>query len=304
MPTYAPAAPSFEGTQFTADYLMNSPILVNTLLRDISSMRMIGGIILNGRVDMTGSGAAIIEGQNPIMVDDEPETVAELSEVKLIDDVEGTPTVVQAASRAFGTRVSDEAISRNRLDIVTRKLTRMANRAIVDFDSAVMSAVGSAITAESTASAAWDAAGADQFLDLLLAGAEIDELDEGFTPNVVVARPTKWARLVAAIAHAFPNVATPEMISTGNVVQIAGLSILKTNRLPSDTQVAVVDNTVFGSIGYERVAGDYVGDPGDVLGVESYQFRPQGLGGWQIQVRKNGVPMIQEPGAAIKVVGV
>lgn len=304
MPTYAPPAPSFEGNQFTVDYLMNHPVLVNTLLRTITQKRMIGGIILAGRVDMTGSGVAIVEGQNPIMVDDEPEAVAELSEVKLIDDKEGTPSLVQAASRAFGTRVSDEAISRNRLDTVQRKLTRMANRAIVDFDAAVMSAVGSAVTQTSNATAAWNTDGADQFLDLLLASAVVDELDEGFAPNVVVAKPTKWARLVAAIAHAFPNVATPDLIANGNVVQVAGLSILKTNRLPADTDVLVVDNTVFGSIGFERVPGDYIGDPGDVLGVESYQFRPEGIQGWQINVRKNGVPMIQEPGAAIKVVGV
>lgn len=304
MPTYAPAAPSFEGTQFTVDYLMNQPALVNTLLRDITQKRMIGGIILAGRVDMTGSGAAIVEGENTIMVDDEPEAVAELSEVKLIDDNEGTPSLVKAASRAFGTRVSDEAISRNRIDAVQRKLLRMANRAILDFDSAVMSAVGSAVTQTSTAQAAWNTSGADQFLDLMLAQAAVDELDEGFAPNVVVAKPSKWARLVAAIAHAFPNVATPDMIANGNVVQVAGLSILKTNRLPSDTDVLVLDNTTFGSIGFERVPGDYIGDPGDVLGVESYQFRPQGVQGWQIQVRKNGVPIIQESGAAIKVVGV
>ena len=304
MATYSPSAPTIEGTEYTCDYLMNNPVLVNRVVRSITELRMIGGIILKGRVDMTGSGVAIVEDEQPIMVDDSPEPVGELSEVKLIDDNEGTASVVKAASNAFGTRISDEAISRNRFDVVTKKLTKMANRAIVDFDGMVMSAVGSAVTKTSQAAQPWNVAGADQFLDLLLASAVIDELDQGYAPNVVIARPTKWARLVSSLAHAFPQIATPELITKGNIVEVAGLTLLKTNRLPSETEVMALDNNVFGAVGFERVPGDYIGDPGDVLGVETYQFRPQGIQGWQVQMRKNGVPMIQEPSAAIKVVGV
>lgn len=305
MATYAPPAPSLDGSKFTVDYLMNNPVLVNRIVRDIALQRLIGGHILTGRVDMTGSGAAIVETDDPIMVDEDPEIVDELAEYELIDDNEGTPSLVKSVNRGFASRVSDQAVSRNRLDVVQRKIRRMANKAVFHFDSIVLSAVGSAVTQTQAAAAQWNASGADQFLDLLLSGAQIDEQNEGYTADTVVAKPTQWARLVGSIAKTFAGaVGTPDILGKGNVVEIAGLKILKTTHLPSSTDVLVLDSSALGSIGFESIGGGYVGDVSDPLGIESKQFRLEKNDGWQVQVRKSGVPMVQEPRAAVKVTGV
>ncbi|WP_221585562.1 hypothetical protein [Microbacterium sp. G2-8] len=305
MPTYAPSAPSLADSKLTVDYLMKNPVIVQRLVRSIAEQRLIGGHILTGRVDMTGSGAAVYEVDDPIMVDDDPEAVDELSEYKLIDDADGDPQLAEAINRGFASRVSDQNVSRNRLDVVARKLRRMANRAVFHFDSLVMSAVGSTVTQEQAAAAAWNTTGADQFLDLLLSGAAIDEQNEGYVANTVVARPEKWARLVGSIAKTFAGaVGTPDIIGKGNVLEVAGLTLLKSTNLPASTEVMVLDSTALGSIGFERLGGGYLGDVSDPLGIETKQFRLEDRDGWQVQVRKSGVPMVQEPRAAVKVTGV
>ncbi|WOF23835.1 hypothetical protein N8K70_03905 [Microbacterium betulae] len=305
MPTYAPPAPSLDGSKITVEYLLNQPTIVQRLVRDIAAQRLIGGHLLTGRIDMTGSGAAVYEVDNPIMVDEEPEVRDELAEYKLIDDSEAEPSIAQALSRGFASRISDQNISRNRLDVFGRKLRRMSNRAVFQFDSVIMSAIGSAVTQTQAAAGAWNTTGADQFLDLLLAGAVIDELNEGYEANTVVARPAKWARLVGSLAKTFAGaIGTPDIIANGNVLQVAGLTLLKSTHLPANTEVLVLDSTALGSIGFEAVGGGYLGDPSDPLGIETKQFRLEDRDGWQIQVRKNGVPIVQEPRAAVKVTGV
>lgn len=297
--------PTLDGRDLTVDYLMNHPVIVHRLLRTIVQQRLIGGHILTGRVDMTGTGAAVYEVGEPIMVDDDPAEIAELAEFPLVDDEGATPALAKSAKRGFGALVGVETVSRNRLDVVNRKLLKMANRAVFHFDSLVLSAVGSAVTQTQAAAAAWNTTGADQFLDLLLSGAKIDALNEGYVANTVVAKPDKWARLVASLAKTFAGAQQiPNIVATGNVFEVAGLTLLKTTNMPASTEVLVLDNTQLGSIGWEDLGGGYLGDPSDPLGFESKQWFRDGNDGWQIQVRKTGVPMVQEPRAAVKVTGV
>lgn len=303
MPTYS-GAPSLSGRNLTLDYLLNQPAIVQRLMQDIAAERLIGGHLLTGRVDLTGSGAAVYEVDAPLMIDEDPSVVGELSEYPLVDDADPSPSLVVSAKRGFASLVSDEAVSRNRIDVFNRKTRRMVNRAVFHFDSIVLSAVASAVSQTQAAGAAWNAAGADQFLDLLLAGATIDENNEGYVANTVVAKPSQWARLVGSLAKTFTSAIDSSVIATGNIVQVAGLTLLKTTNLPAATEVIVLDNTQLGSIGFENLGGGYQGDASDPLGVETKVKHDDDRDGWKVQVRKTGVPMIQAPGAAVKVTGV
>ncbi len=296
---------TLNGRDLTVDYLMNHPTIVYRILRTIVQQRLIGGHILTGRVNMTGSGAAVYEVGEPYMVEDDPSEIAELGEFPLVDAAEAIAALAKSSKRGFGTRVGVETVSRNRMDVLSRKLMKMANRSIFYFDGLVMSAVGSAVTQTQAASAAWNTSGADQFLDLLLSGAKIDELNEGYVANTVVAKPEKWARLVGSIAKTFAGaIGTPDILASGNVLQVAGLTLLKTTNLPASTDVLVLDSTQLGSIGWEDLGGGYLGDPSDPLGFEYKQWFNHDIDGHQLQVRKTGTPMVQEPRAAVKVTGV
>lgn len=304
---YAPPAPTTTDTTMTVSRFINSPVLVYRTLRGLIEKRLVGGLILSGRVDLTGSGSAIFEVGESIFANEDSEIVDDLMDYPLTDDTPSDLGVAVTEKWGLGTEISDKVIARNRMDIVRRKLIKIANRIAFNFDGLVLSAVGSAVTQTQAAGAAWSAAGANPFLDAMLSQAKIDELDEGYDPDVILARPTPYARLVAAAKTMdyLPREGN-NVVLTGRVVQIAGLTIIKTNRLPVGVDVMVLDSTQLGSIAYERLGGGYQGDVADPVGVESKVLPLDGgqRDGARINARKVAVPMIQEPAAAIKVTGV
>lgn len=304
MPIYTPPAPTVNGQEITVSQLVNNPILVHRTLRSLANLRMIGGNLLSGRVDMTGSGSALFEIGESIYSDDEPELVDELMEYPNTDTPEAEYAVVTAGKYGLATNVSDALIARNRMDVVMRKLTKIANRIAVGFDTRVLSSVGSAVTQSQAAAAAWSAVGADPFLDAMLAGALIDENDEGYVANTIVAKPTHWARLVAnaKVVGALPRESNP-VVMTGNLVNIAGYNVWKTTRMPSGVDVMVLDTTQLGSIAFERQGGGYQGDAADPQGVESKIFRLEENDGVRIQARKVAEPVVTEPDAAAEITG-
>lgn len=302
MSTY-PSAPTLSGQNVTVDWLMKQPTVVDRMLRSIAEQRLVGDKILRGRVDVTGSGVAVFGVSESIMATRSPEIVKPLSEYPLTDDDPGTPSRAETAKNGLGTEVPDELVSRNRLDVLQRKLIKLANRIVFNFDASVLSAVGSAVTQTQAAAAAWNAAGADPLLDALLSGATVDGLNEGYEIDTILAKPVPWARLVAAtkIIDRAPREGSNNIVLTGRLVQFAGLNIIKSTNLPAGVDVMVLDSTQLGSIAYENIGGDFMGAPGDL---QTHVGRIPGRDGYLIRGRKIAVPMIQEPGAAVKVTGV
>lgn len=305
MTIYTPPAPTVDGQLITVNHLINSPVLVQRTLRGLVNLRLVGSRLLTGRVDMTGSGSAIFEIGESIYANDEAETIDDLMEYPLTDDGNADLAVVTAGKYGLATDIPDALIARNRMDVVMRKLTKIANRIVVGFDGRVISAVGSAVTQTQAAAAAWNTANADPFLDAMLAGALVDELEEGFVVDTLLAKPTAYARLVAQakIMNVLPREGDNVVLS-GRMTQIAGYNIIKTNRLPAGVSVMAADTTALGSIAFERQGGGYQGDAGDPNGVESKVLRLEQNDGVRIQVRKVAEPVVVEPGAAVKLTGV
>ena len=306
MTTYSPPAPTVNGTKVTVDMLVNTPKLIQRTLRSLVLKRLIGDQLLTGRIDVTGSGAAIFETGENIFARDLAEVVDELAEYPLTDTEDATYSVFAVDKYGLATDIPDTLVARNRMDVVSRKLVKMANTIVSGFDGRVLSAVGSAVTETHPVTAAWNTANADQLLDVLLASAEVDNHDEGFNVDTIVLKPVPWARLVAStkvLEHAAPAGGTNPIV-TGSIFGYAGLSFLKSNRLPAGVDVMLADRQQLGSIMWENQGGGYNGDPSEVRGVESKVIRLDKRDGWRIQARKAQEPVVQEPKAAIKLTGV
>jgi hypothetical protein len=298
--------PTVSGTKITVSYLVNNPEFVQRVLRSLVLRRLVGAKLLTGRVDVTGSGAAVFETGENIFANDVAEVIDELAEYPLTDDTDGTLSVFMVDKYGLATDIPDTMISRNRLDIVARKLVKIANRIVFGFDQRCLSVIGSGITQTQAVAAAWNTANADQLLDVLLAGAVVDGLDEGFEVNTLVLKPVPWARLVAAtkiLDHA-PRESGSNPVLTGTMVSFAGLEIYKTNAMPAGVEVMAVDRNQLGSIMWEDQGGGYMGSAGDTEGVESKVFRLDKKDGVRLQVRKVQEPVLVEPGAGIKLTGV
>lgn len=306
MTTYSPPAPTVDGNDITVSYLVNNPELIQRTLRSLVLKRLIGGKLLKGRVDVTGSGSAIFETGESIFADDVAEIVDELAEYPLTDDSNAALSVYTVDKYGLATDIPDAMIKRNRMDIVSRKLVKIANRIVYGFDARVLSAIGSGVTQTQAVSAAWNNAAADQLLDVLLAGAVVDALDEGFAVDSIALKPVPWARLVAAtkVLDHRPREGGDNPLVTGTLLNFAGLDFLKTNAMPAGVEVLLADTQQLGAIMWEDQGGGYNGSAGDVDGVESKVIRLDKQDGVRIQVRKVQEPVVVEPGAGVKLTGV
>ena len=304
MPTTYPAAPpTVNGQTIALDRLMNSPVLIYRLLRTLVQQRLVGDRLLSGRVDLTGSGSVVYEIAESIFTDLPAERVAALMEYPMTTDTPGTPAVASTDKWGLASEVSDEMVARARYDMVIRKLTKLANQIVFQFDALCLSAIGSAVTQTQPATAAWSAAGADPLADILLAAAQVDAKNQGYVVDTVIVKPVGFARLVSAskVIDRAPREGDGSILATGNLIQIAGLSIWKSTNLPTGVDALVADSTALGSVAYENIGGGYQGQAGEV---ESKVIRKETADGWRIQARKIAVPMVQEPAAAVKLTGV
>lgn len=306
MTIFSPPSPTVDGTTITVSYLVNNPELIQRTLRSLVLKRLIGGKMLKGRVDVTGSGSAIFETGESIFANDVAEIVDELAEYPLTDDSNVALSVFTVDKYGLATDIPDALIKRNRMDIVSRKLVKIANRIVYGFDARVLSAIGSAVTQTQAVSAAWNNAAADQLLDVLLAGAVVDALDEGFAVDTIALKPIPWARLVAAtkVLENRPREGSDNPMVTGTLLSFAGLDFLKTNAMPAGVEVMLADTQQLGSIMWEDQGGGYNGSAGDVDGVESKVIRLDKRDGVRVQVRKVQEPVVSEPGAGVKLTGV
>jgi hypothetical protein len=304
MGTTYPAAPgTISGQNITVDRLVNDPVRIYRALNTLVQQRLIGDKLLTGRVDLTGAGSAAYEVAESIFPDYSAERVAALMEYPNTTDTSGTAAMANTEKWALASEISDEVVARNRMDQVRRKLIKLSNRLAFGFDALCLSAIGSAVTQTQAAGAAWSNASANAFLDILLGVAQSDSLNAGYVVDTLVLKPIPFARLLgsAPVLASLPR-ENGSPVVTGNLVQFAGLRFLKSTNLPPSVDAMVLDSTQLGSLGFEDLGGGYTGSARD--GVQSKVFRKEANDGFRIQGRLVQVPMIQEPGAAVKITGV
>jgi hypothetical protein len=299
---YAPQPATISGDQITVNRLINAPTLIQRALRTLVQQRLVGDKVLTGKVDLTGTGAANYEISEAIMSTNLAERVAALMEYPLSTDGTAGSAIASTEKWALAFEISDELIARNRMDTVNRRMIKLANRLAFGFDALILSAVASAVSQTSAAAAAWSAAGADPFADITLAASVSDSLNQGYNIDTVLATPTRFARLISAakVIERLPREGDNTTMVTGRLAVVAGLTILKTTNMPPAVDVMVLDSTQLGSLGWEDLGGGY---QGTADGVQSKRFRLESNDGWRVQGRRVGVPMVQEPGAAVKISG-
>jgi hypothetical protein len=299
---YAPQPATLSGDLLTVNRLINAPTLIQRALRTLVQQRLVGDKALTGKVDLTGTGAVNYEISEAIMATNLAERVAPLMEYPLSIDGTAGSAIASTEKWALGFEIADELIARNRVDIVNRRMIKLANRLAFGFDALILSAIASAVTQTSPAGTAWSTSTADPFADITLAASVSDSLNQGYDIDTVLATPTRFARLIAAakVIERLPREGNNTTLITGRLAVVAGLTILKTTNMPSGVDVMVLDSTQLGSIGWEDLGGGYQGSADDV---QSKRYRLEGNDGWRVQGRRVGVPMVQEPGAAVKITG-
>lgn len=308
MPTYDFPAPTISGNRITVDWLQNDPRRIYRLLRTLVQQRLVSPKLLTGRVDLTGVGSGVYEIAESIFSTQQGETVAPLAQYPLTDAGSPTLATVKDLKTGLATIISDEDIAHNRIDDVMRRLIKIANRLVFQQDAVALALIASAVTETVPSLAAWDTSSGDPFLDVLLAGAEIDEENQGYSADAVATTPTLYAYAISRAVNQgiLPREAANNPVTSDiNAVRIGDLTWVKTTNMPSGVEAIVLDSRMLGSLAYERLGGGYQGDPADMAsGVESKRYRKEDVDGVVVQARIVRAPMVQEPNAARVLTGV
>ena len=311
MPTndYDFGAPSISGQRITVDWLAADPRRIYRLLRTMVQQRLIGYRLLTGRVDLTGTGSGIYEVSESIFSDQSGSVVNPLAEYPLTGAGVSTLATVKPNKTGLKTIISDEAIAHNRIDKVLRDLTKIANKLASQSDAVTLAAIASAVTKTQAAAATWaTTASANAFIDALLAGASVEEENQGYEVDTVATTPTLFAYAIGAAVKQglLPREQNnPVLQASINNIEIAGLSWLKTTNMPGGVSALVADTSMLGSLAFERLGGNYQGNPADMQsGVESKKYREEDVDGITVQARIVRAPMVQEPNAARVITGV
>jgi hypothetical protein len=299
--TYPAAPPTISGDLVTISRFLANPAALQRRLRNFRDLRFVADQLLTQRFRSQG-GAVLFEQSEPFVTDRPVEAVGAGSEYPYANLPTGTAAI--AAIQKWGQKVllTDEEISRNQYggSAVDRGLRKVVNSVIKQVDAITMSAITSAVTQTIAVVAAWDGATPVFLRDVLKAKAVIVKLNLGYMPDTLALNDTQYAFLMSdeKFTNALRRETTDNPVYTGDVERIAGLTLVVS---PAITTPIVADSTQLGGM-----ADELDGAPGYAvsdLAVQVKSIRKDDTDSWDLQGRRKTVPVVQEPGAAIKITG-
>lgn len=305
---YPAAAPTLSGDTLSISRFLQSPTAIARRLRDYKDLRFVSDQLLTQRFRSQG-GAVLYEQTEPFVSDRTAEAVDAGSEYPYANLPTGTAAI--AAIQKWGQKVllTDEEIARNVYGqaAVDRQLRKVVNTVIQQVDSITMSAIASAVTnafnVTGSGGGVWTGATPTILRDILRAKAAIYALNLGYDPDTVVLNDTQYAYAMTDtnVTNAWRRETTENPVYTGSVERIAGLNVIISPNLPATTAY-VLDSKALGGM-----ADEVDGAPGysvSDLAVQVKSIRKDEQDAWDLQGRRKTVPVVQEPGAAVKLTNV
>jgi hypothetical protein len=310
MPGAFPAvAPTLSGDTVSISRFLQSPAYIARRLRDYKDLRFVSDQLLTQRFRSQG-GAVLYDQSEPFVSDRTAASVAPGSEYPYANLPTGTAAI--AAIQKWGEKVllTDEEVNRNVLGLAAmdRQMRKVVNSIISQVDTVTMSAIASAVTnafnVTGSGGGVWTGGTPTIMRDILRAKAVILALNLGYNPDTLVVNDTQYAYMMsdAAITNALRRENSNNPIYTGTVESLLGLNIIVSPNLPALTAY-VLDSNSLGGMADEKDQGA-TGYTVSDLAVEVKAIRKDEQDAWDLQGRRKTVPVVQEPGAAVKLTNV
>lgn len=305
MPGTFPAAPgALSGNDLTISRFLQDPAALRRRLRDFNDLRFVSDQLLTGRLNSQG-GAVLYETAEPFVTDRTVEAVSAGSTYPYANMPTGTAGIAAIAKWGQKVLITDDEIARNTYQgaAVQRALRKVVNSIISQVDAITMSLVASAVTqvfsVTATGGGVWTGATPTFLRDILRAKAIVLGLNLGYKPDTLALNDTAYAYLMSddKFTNALKREASDNPVYTGEVERVAGLTIVVSPAIATGTGY-VLDSTQFGAM-----ADEVDGAPGYAmadLAVQVKSIRKDTQDAWDLQGRRKTVPVVQEPGAAVK----
>lgn len=301
MYTY-PEAPARTGSDLSTvevHQIMKNPNVLRKRLQALAAQKFISDFLLPQRFQAVG-GSLLYETGEEIFPDDDPEAITPGGAYPQSTLTGGELASVKTTKWGRDYPVTDEAISRLNISPVDRALNKAANGMIRFVDSVALSVIASKVTS-TYAGGAWTEAA--QIIDNVLvakAKHEEDTVGEGYDLDVVVLRPTQYAKVMSILLSdgALPREAT-NPINSGSFPNYLGLTWTTSTHVPF-TDPFLVDTKVLGGMADEKIESPgYSGKDG----IEVKSIRDEDHDGYRVRGRRVTVPVVVEPLAGVRVTG-
>lgn len=309
---FPPGAPTISGDIVSANRFLKDTPLVARALRTVGDESFVADKILTAQF-FTESGSIGYESNESIYADRAPKAVPPGGEYPLTPVSTGPESLAATVKWGNDTLITDEAISRQKYDVIGRAFRKLMNSHIQTIDGVALSAIVSAVTQNTDAIASWKTGGGTSKIlrDLMRAATSIIKLKQGYMPDLVFVEPDVFANIVSdddlmkILPREYPGVAaTPAVAGLNSMLikQIGGFTFVTSPNAPVTGKALVVDSRVFGGFADERLnSPEYVQTEN---GLQVLSIREKGTDGWRIRARRVTVPIILEPGAGWLINGV
>lgn len=303
--SYPGTAATLQGVLLTIDTLLKSPTLIRRRLQTLGDLRFAADQILTGRY--RSSGGAVMGEQNvPLFTNRPVESVAPGAEYPFANVTRGVPTLQAVKKWGQAVELTDERIKRyvNGGDEVDRIFRLVINSVIKKVDALAIAKVASNVSATQNATAAWANSSSTILRDIERARAAVVDLDMGFVPDTILMKTVKYADMITdeKVNTLRRRETTDNPIYGGTVDTFAGLKVVTTSagNLPTD-DVWLIDSNQLGGMADEAEV-----DPGYTVAEQAVQIQSERIprrDKWDLWGRRITVPVVNEPGAAIRISG-
>jgi hypothetical protein len=306
--TYPAGAPTLSGDTLSISRFLQSPAAINRRLRDFNDLRFISDQLLTQRFRSSG-GAVLYEQSEPFISDRTAESVGAGSEYPYANLPTGTAAI--AAIQKWGQKVllTDEEIARNAYAgaAVDRAMQKVVNSIISQVDSITMSAIASNVSqtfnVTGTGGGVWTGATPTILRDIFRARAIPMALNLGYNIDTLVVNDVQYAYMLTdtGITNMLRREDPSNPVYSGQISMLGNLKVLVSPNLPATTAY-MLDSQQLGGM-----ADEVDGAPGYAvsdLAVQIKAIRSEETDSWDLQGRRKTVPVVQEPGAAVKLTNV
>lgn len=303
--SYPPAAPTLSGDLLTISRFLQSPTALSRALRTVMNLRFVSDQLLTNQYRSSG-GAISYEVSEPILNTRAVTAVAPGSTYPFDTPASGTAALASVKKWGEASFLSDEVVKRSVYagNEIARTLQKAVNTVVNKIEAITISAIGSAVTNTSAATAVWSGSTATVFRDVEKAAMTIVDQNQGYNPDTILMSGTKYALMVSdlTVASLRAREDTSNPIYGGNMANIGGFKVVytSTGNLPSD-DVWVLDSRMLGGM-----VDEVNNDPGYTTIDKNIQVQTEriaGRDGWNVWARRLTVPIVQEPAAAVKITG-
>lgn len=197
MPT--PVTYSNSGPRLTVNSMIRDPLLIRQRMLYMTQQQFIMEALLR-KAPPAEAGVILYNESTPLFTDDDASVVAEAAEIPLVQGQDGVPKAAYTVKTGMGIEITQEMRDRNRIDLVTTRMTQVRNTIVRHWERRLFAAFNAAVPAANvinlaTATQGWYAGSAPtirvNIIDAMqiVREAEVPGQDDsflGFEPDTIV----------------------------------------------------------------------------------------------------------------------